>query len=601
MPDKFLEILEFEELIPKRFNKINERKTTGNINSKNVTINTLQSSNEITNPKDRMKLIMEKINTKNLNEFQINEIQKICLEYCHAFYIEGDNLKPTNAYEHSIKLKPEVDNIFIRQYRLPETQKTEIKKQVQQLLSKNIIEKSTSKFNSPMLLVKKKSDNPKKFEFRLVIDYRKLNKGTIAQAYPMPLIDEISDKLYNSKSFTVLDVFSAFHQIELTKECRHLTAFSTDTEHYQFKRVPFGLQSSPIAWLYTINRVLRDFSHKKIFCYMDDIIIHENNDNQNLILIKTILKQLIKFNIKLKPEKCNFLQKSVTYLGYKISDKGLEIDESKMRCIKEYPKPKNIKEVMRFCGFTSYYRKWIFNFAKIAKPLYNLLKKEVNFEWNSNCENAFQTLKLALITPPVLAFPNFELDFILATDASNIACSGILSNRENKTERPIQYFSRSLNETQSKYSAIELELLAIVWSIEWFRPYLYGRKFFIFTDHKPLIYLFGNNNMNARLHRWRLLLMEYQFEIIHREGKANQGPDALSRIQIEIKENQIQKTIFMVKTRANQNITINDNVSKNNNINKKTGKNTLYYIEENSKIIINKSDYDHIFFFIQQK
>lgn len=161
---------------------------------------------------------------------------------------------------------------------------------------------------------------------------------------------------------------------------------------------------------------------------------------------------------------------------------------------------------------------------------------------------SIQKLKLALITPPVLAFPRFDLDFILCTDASQISCSGILANRDGKDERPIQYFSRSLNDAQTPYSTIELKLLAIIWSVEWFRPYLYGRKFYIYTDHKPLIFLFNNKNMSSRLHRWRLTLMEYQFEVIHRDGRSNFGPDALSRVNIE--ENIPTKSIFQIKTRS---------------------------------------------------
>lgn len=220
----------------------------------------------------------------------------------------------------------------------------------------------------------KTSENQEKINYRMVIDYRKLNEATISQSYPIPLIDEISDNLHSSEVFTVLDVYSAFHQILLREDCRHLTAFSTSNSHYQFRCTPFGLQSSPIAWLYTISGVLRDFTNKNIFWYMDDIIIHEKNDTLNINMIKRVLKQLIKHNIKLKPEKCSFLQKSVKFLGYKISGNGLEIDESRIRCIKLYPRPKNVQEVQRFCGFANFYRKWVYDFAQTAKPLYNLCK-----------------------------------------------------------------------------------------------------------------------------------------------------------------------------------------------------------------------------------
>lgn len=425
-------------------------------------------------------------------------ISEIFTEFSDAFYIDGDLLKTTDVYEHSFKLKPDKDVVFVRQYRI---QKIEISKQVQELLDKDIIEKSTSRFNSPLLLVKKRTEENQKPNYRLVIDYRKLNEATINQSYPMPLIDEITDNLHDSENFTILDVYSAFHQILLRNDCRYLTAFSTSHEDYQFKCTPFGLQSSPIAWLYTINAVLRDFTNRNVFWYMDDIIIHEKNEKCNLQLVRKILKQIIKHNLKLKPEKCLFFQANVKFLGYRISKNGLEIDNEKMKCIKLYPRPKTTQEVMRFCGFI--------NFAKIARPLYNLCKKDHKFLWDTKCEEAFEKLKLALITPPVLAFPRFDLDFILCTDASQISCSGILANRDGKDERPIQYFSRSLNDAQTPYSTIELKLLAIIWSVEWFRPYLYGRKFYIYTDHKPLIFLFNNKNMSSRLHRWRLTLMEY--------------------------------------------------------------------------------------------
>lgn len=272
-----------------------------------------------------------------MDQSQTEKIRNICLRYQEAFYVEGDKLKTTNIYEHTIKLKPDVDTIFIRQYRVPEIHKQEINKQINELLEKNIIEKSTSRFNSPILLVKKHSDYPNKPNYRLVIDYRKLNEATIPQVYPMPLIDEVADHLQNSEVFTILDVYSAFHQIQLSKECRPLTAFSTSKEHYQFRCTPFELQSSPIAWLYTINNVLREIANENIFWYMDDIISsHTQDEVSNLKIFKKVLKQLIKYNIKLKPEKCKFLRKNVKFLGYNISKHGLEIDYSKTKTIKEY-------------------------------------------------------------------------------------------------------------------------------------------------------------------------------------------------------------------------------------------------------------------------
>lgn len=590
--EKNYKIIKNKPMKIKKMNTFRNMKTT----PKHLILNT-SNTTRVINQNERCVQLMNKLKLEGLNHNQREEIRKICLEYSDAFYIDGDRLKTTDVYQHTIKLKPDTDTVFVKQYRIPEMQKQEVDRQINELLKNNIIEKSTSRFNSPLLLVKKRSDEENKTNYRMVIDYRKLNEATINQAHPIPLIDEITDNLHTSEVFTVLDVYSAFHQILLKEDCRHLTAFSTSNAHYQFRCTPFGLQSSPIAWLYTINAVLRDFTNKNLFWYMDDIIIHEKDDKANINIIKKVLKQLIKHNIKLKPEKCQFLQKSVKFLGYQISGKGLEIDETRIRCIKLYPKPSNVQEVQRFCGFVNFYRKWVYDFAKTARPLYNLCKKDIKFDWNNNCQDAFEKLKTALITPPVLAFPRFDLDFILSTDASKVSCSGILANRDGRDERPIQYFSRSLNDAQTRYSAIELELLAIIWSVEWFRVYLYGRKFYIYTDHKPLIYLFNNKNMNCRLHRWRLTLMEYNFEVIHREGKANVGPDALSRIKLDNTDTETPlKTIFKVETRSNA--TTDSSTTEPYQPGKT--KSQYYYIEEKHNLIFNIGEYDHLFYLLNK-
>lgn len=226
------------------------------------------------------------------------------MEFSDAFYVEGDILTPTTAYTHSIKLKPNVDVVNVNQYRIPENHKKEIERQVRDLEEKRIIEKSTSRFNSPLLLVKKAPDSNGQQQFRLVLDYRRLNEACIPQAYPIPLIDEIIDQMSEARCFTKLDVQSAFHQILLDEDCRHLTAFSTTYNHYHFRTVPFGLQSAPVAWLYTISRILQKFINKNLFTYMDDIVLVNKDETENIKMLRQILKQLIKYNIKLKPEKC---------------------------------------------------------------------------------------------------------------------------------------------------------------------------------------------------------------------------------------------------------------------------------------------------------
>lgn len=240
----------------------------------------------------------------------------------------------------------------------------------------------------------------------------------------------------------------AYHQIELDECYRFITGFSALNHHYEFCMLPFGLQSSGIAWLHAIHRVLQKFLTKNVFVYVDDVILWNSNEKQHVESIKRVLSQLIKFNIKLKPEKCKFLQDHVRYLGYKISKRGLEIDETKTKCIRDYPIPRNVKQLQKFIGFVNFYRNYIPEFGKIAIPLYKLCKKDVPFVWNDKTQMAFDTLRMKLLSPPILYFPNFKLPFVVVSDASDMAAAAILANKEGNEERPIQYFSKTFTETQ---------------------------------------------------------------------------------------------------------------------------------------------------------
>lgn len=412
----------------------------------------------ITDPKKRQEYIMSKMDLSGLNESQIQGISEICLEYSDAFYIPNDAFKPTPVYKHSIKIKPNIDVVCVKQYKVPFAQREELERQVKSWEKLKIIQKSTSRFNSPLLLVKKHPDSEGKQQFRAVLNYKQLNKACIPQLYPLPLPDELFDLLHGSRLYTVLDVYAAYHQVELEENCRYLTAFSALNNHYEFRMLPFGLQSSGVGWLYAIHRVLQKFINRHLFVYVDDVCLWGYNERDHIKLIKRVLKQLIKDNIKLKPEKCKFLQNNIRYLGYKISEKGLEVDDRKTVCIEKYPVPTNLKELQRFIGFVNFYRKYIPEFSRIALPLYKLCKKDTPYVWNEKAQIAFDTLRAKLMKPPVLAYPCFDLPFVVISDASNYAAAAILTNKSGKEERPIQYFSRTFNDAQTRYSTVHKEL-----------------------------------------------------------------------------------------------------------------------------------------------
>lgn len=500
--------------------------------------------------KNRIEVLLSELNLKHLDKIDQDMISKICIKYSDIFCLKNDSLSTTPIYKQSITLKPNTQAVYTKPYKLPHSQRTEIESQIHDMLKNKIIEKSNSEWNSPVLLVPKKSTTDVK-KWRLVIDYRKVNAQLQDDKFPLPNIDDVIDSLAGAKYFTHLDLSQGYYQCELKQEDRPITAFSTSTGQYQMTRLPMGLKISPSAFSRLMTVALCGLNLEKCLVYLDDLIIfgktlHEHN--KNLI---SVFERLRKVNLKLNPSKCSFLKKELVYLGHFISSEGIKPDPAKIQCIKQWPIPTTADEVKRFIAFANYYRKHIPNFAKICVPLNVLTRKHVPFEWTDTCQYSFDNLREKFINPPVLDYPNLSQDnkFILQTDASGYAIGSVLSNQNGK---PIAYASKSLNKAEINYATIEKELLAIVWSIKHFRPYLYGRKFEIRTDHRPLVYLFSLKNPSSRLTKFRLLLEEYDFDITYVQGKENVVADALSRISVaDLKSinNKIEEEI-LVTTRS---------------------------------------------------
>lgn len=500
---------------------------------------------------DRVKTLFSLLNLKNLNVEEQKSIENICAKFPDIFHLPGDKLSTTPVYEQSIKLKPCSTPVYTKPYRLPHAHKAEIDKQIESMLEAGIIEESQSAWSSPLLLVPKKVDPGKEKKWRVVIDYRKLNNQIQDDKFPLPNITEILDSLSGAVYFTHLDLYQGFFQTKLAQQSRPYTAFTTGKNQYQMTRMPMGLKSSPNSFSRMMTIAMSGLNYEKCLVYQDDLICFGRNlnlHNQNLMDIFTRLR---KVNLKLNPPKCQFLQKEVLYLGHIISKNGIQPDTEKIKVLNNYPRPKTIDEIKRFVAFANYYRKFIPNFAEIAIPLNRMCCKNMTYCWTDECENTFQKLKSALVKPPVLQYPNFseENEFILQTDASGKAIGSVLCNGDG---RPVAYASRSLNKAEINYPTIEKELLAIVWSVKYFRPYLYGRRFKIQTDHRPLIYLFGMRDPSSRLLKFRLQLEEYNFTIDYLKGTQNSAADALSRINITTDElkSMNEKLSINVMTRA---------------------------------------------------
>jgi transposase InsO family protein len=480
----------------------------------------------------RLKRLEEALRTDHLNSEERESLVAICQDYSDIFFLEGDRVSATTAVTHRIKTSEAVSPIHVKPYRLPQRHRQEITDQMEALEREGVITASESPWNAPLLVVPKKPDVNGQVKYRVCVDFRRLNEVTIGDAFPLPNIVDILDQLGRSKYYSTLDLAHGYHQIPMSPSDRSKTAFSTDRGHFEFERMPFGLKGAPGTFQRLMNKVLIGINGIKAFVYLDDIIIYAKDLNDHSQKITEIFQRLRQYNLKLQPLKCEFLRKEVNYLGHQITDEGVKPDPQKISCVKQFPIPRNVKEVKSFLGLSGYYRRFIRNYGQIAKPLTSLLKKDVPYIWSDLCQTSFETLKNLLTQAPILQYPDFQKPFNLTCDASNYAIGCILSQGPIGKDLPIAFASRTLNKAEINYNVTEKELTSIVWGIKVFRPYLFGQHFNIITDHRALVWLFNITDPGSRLTRWRLKLEEYQYTIHFKPGVNNTNADALSRIQV---------------------------------------------------------------------
>lgn len=422
----------------------------------------------------------------------------------------------------------------------------EVEKQIGQLLADGIIRPSKSPYNAPIWIVEKKTDASQVKKYRMVVDFKRLNSVTISDSYPIPDITNTLSNLGDSKFFTTIDLTSGFHQIQMKKTDIAKTSFSTMNGKYEFLRLPFGLKNAPAIFQRMIDNVLKEFIGELCYVYIDDIIVFGGgNEEEHLLRVEKVFSKLLKANLRVNIDKTEFLKTQTEFLGFLITNQGIKPNPNKIIAIRNIKKPENLKDLKSFLGLASYYRRFIRDFAKIAKPLTNLTRgdnaqtranqsKKVKINMNEKEIEAFRHIKELLTSSEILVFPDFKKPFILTTDASSFAIGAVLSQGEIGKDRPITYISRSLNTTEENYAANEKEMLAIIWALDNLRNYLYGaKKIKIMTDHQPLTFTLGNRNNNAKLKRWKARLEEYNYELIYKPGCTNKVADALSRLELE--------------------------------------------------------------------
>lgn len=525
-------IIDSDQPLLKILNTTNEVKTIKNnrLLTEDLSNYNVYSMNSVKNTLER-KNILSKILKKNSPKHSYEKLLPLCEEFADIFALEQDEMTINNFYMQKLRISDDTP-VYIKNYRLPHSQKQEIHRQVDELLKQQFIEPSTSNYNSPIIIVPKPELNGQK-RWRMCLDYRQVNKKIIADRFPLPRIDDILDSLGRAKYFSVIDLFQGFHQIPLHPDSRDITSFSTDKGFYRWKVLPFGLNICPNSFSRMMSIAFAGISTEQAFLYLDDIIVIGHNEEHHLSNLRTVFEIMRNRNLKINPYKCQFYKPEVTFLGHLCTSEGILPDKSKENVIRNFPVPQDKDAARRFVAFANYYRRFIPNFSLIAKPINNLTKKDTPFEWTDECQHAFDSIKNKLIKPPILCYPNFNKEFIVTVDASKDGCGAVLSQQYGDKDLPIQYASKTFSRADKNKSTPIQECLAIYFALTQFRPYIYGKRFLVRTDHKSLIYLFSHKNPSPKLTRIRLEMEDYDFIIEHIKGRDNVAADALSRISID--------------------------------------------------------------------
>ena len=463
-------------------------------------------------------------NVASLSDEQKQTFFNLLIRHQSVFAKSKYDLGRTDLVQHEIFTG---DNRPIKQAarRLPLNKREEAEKQVKEMLDNGIIQPSVSPWSSPVVLVKKKDNST-----RFCVDYRALNAVTRKDSYPLPRIQDCLDALGGTHWFSSIDLQSGYWQLEMSPQDAPKTAFACSSGLYEFKVLPFGLCNGVPTFQRLMDYLLSGLSWKICLLYLDDVIVFSKTFEEHVQNLGLVLTRLQEAGLKVAPKKCHFFQPEVHFLGHVVSKHGVSTDSSKTQCVRDWPQPQNVKEVRQFMGLCAYYRRFIFQFAKIARPLHQLTELNRPFVWDKDCQSAFVELKRLLTSSPILAYPLVGSPYILDTDSSAESLGSILSQIQDGEERVICYHSRTFTKAERNYCVTRKELLAIVDSVKHFHHYLYGSKCVVRTDHGSLTWLMRFTNPEGQLARWLETLALYDITIQYRPGRLNSNADAISRI-----------------------------------------------------------------------
>ena len=443
-------------------------------------------------------------------------------QYRDMFDNDSAAMLPTHRVtDHAINIKDGKEAPHGPLYNLSQRELGVLREYLQKEVERGRVVRSTSPAGAPIIFVPKKDGT-----LRLCVDYRALNSVTVKDRCPLPLINETLDRLQGAQFFTTLDLKDAYHRIRIRAGDEWKTAFRTRYGHFEYNVMPFGLTNAPATFQAYINRALSDMLDDLCVVYLDDILIYTHSDNieEHWAAVKKVLERLRRAELFCNLKKCTFASPEVAYLGFRVTREGVVADPDKVATIREWPAPKNLKELQTFLGFANFYRRFVENYSKVIQPLTALLKKNAEYRWGSEAEKAFQNLKDRFTSTPTLRHFDPKKQLKLETDASDFGMSGILSQCfEEGQWHPIAFWSRKMQDAERNWATYDQELGAIVECFKHWRHYFDGAQdtVQVFTDHNNLKGIQTVRLLNARQARWAVFLGSFDFEIHHRPGKTN--------------------------------------------------------------------------------